>query len=105
MLGEQLFDSLAVRKIRRGNEIGKEIKEFSAVAGQSFSLERKSRTALIWICLGYVKGKRSVDAARITLRMLEVDGILGVDLSGGAGPGQELAFAEALAQISSRTKA
>ncbi len=35
-------------------------------------------------------------------RMLELDGVAGVDLSGGPGPGGEVAFADALAEVSVR---
>jgi len=41
-------------------------------------------------------------AAELALRLLELTGVVGVDLSGGAGPGAELAFAEALAAIGDR---
>jgi len=44
-------------------------------------------------------------AVELSERMLDIDGVLGVDLSGGPGPGQELAFAQALAQIAGRLKA
>ena len=38
-------------------------------------------------------------AVELSRRFLDVDGVVGVDLSGGAAPGGELAFAEALAEI------
>ena len=44
-----------------------------------------------------------IDAAvELSRRFLELEGVVGVDLSGGAGPGQERAFAEALAEIADR---
>ncbi|MCU1410831.1 MAG: hypothetical protein JWR04_1538 [Rhodoglobus sp.] len=39
-------------------------------------------------------------AVELGLEMLEIDGVAGVNLSGGAGPGREAWFAEALATIS-----
>ena len=60
---------------------------------------------------GYVEGIKASDhprragidaAVELSERMLEIDGVAGVDLSGGPGPGQEFAFAEALAEISGR---
>ena len=38
-------------------------------------------------------------ATELSLRFLELPGVVGVDLSGGAGAGLELSFAEALAEI------
>ncbi|SEJ59633.1 methylenetetrahydrofolate reductase C-terminal domain-containing protein [Demequina mangrovi] len=43
-------------------------------------------------------------AVRLAEQMLEVDGVAGVDLSGGAGPGEEEDYAEALAEIGSRLR-
>lgn len=41
-------------------------------------------------------------AAELSQRFLELEGVVGVDLSGGAAAGEELAFAEALAEIGAR---
>ncbi|MBN9606169.1 MAG: methylenetetrahydrofolate reductase C-terminal domain-containing protein [Actinomycetales bacterium] len=41
-------------------------------------------------------------AAELSLRLLEIEGVVGVDLSGGAAPGAELAVAEAMAEIGDR---
>ncbi len=60
---------------------------------------------------GYLDGILAADdpreagiaaAAELSARFLELEGVVGVDLSGGAGPGQELSFAEALAEIADR---
>jgi 5,10-methylenetetrahydrofolate reductase len=39
-------------------------------------------------------------AVELSRELLEIDGVAGVNLSGGAGPGREAWFAEALARIS-----
>ncbi len=60
---------------------------------------------------GYLDGILAADdpreagigaAVELSQRFLELEGVVGVDLSGGAGPGLELDFAEALAEIADR---
>jgi 5,10-methylenetetrahydrofolate reductase len=41
-------------------------------------------------------------AVRLSLQLLEIDGVSGVNLSGGSGYGKEVDFSEALAEISDR---
>ena len=60
---------------------------------------------------GYVDGILAADDAReagiaaavaLSIEMLAIDGVVGVDLSGGAAPGRELEHAQALAEIGRR---
>ena len=47
-------------------------------------------------------GQGIESALALAEAMLQLPGVAGVNLSGGAGPGQELPFAEALAEIGTR---
>ena len=102
--------------VRQARAAGSQLRFIACVPVviDSTSAEALAQFPGIALPAGYVEGIAGASdvraagiaaAVELSLRMLEVDGILGVDLSGGAGPGQELAFAEALAQISSRIKA